>query len=293
MQVAFVPFGAQRPLPVGGGRMRPAGSRTAVVGVLNVTPDSFSDGGGALDLEAAVRIARRLAEDGADLLDVGGESTRPGAAPVDLAEELRRVVPVVKAIRDRIGLPISVDTTKAAVFAEAVAVGAVMLNDVSGLSADPELGRIAARSAAAVVLMHRRGDPRTMASHAVYLDVARETADELAEAVARAREAGVADEFIVLDPGLGFAKTPEQSWRLLAELDVCRLGRFPLLVGPSRKSFLGAATGRSNPLDRDFATAVVTADLARRGVEAVRVHAPAAARDAIAVARALVIGGLS
>lgn len=264
----------------------------AVVGVLNVTPDSFSDGGEAVDVETAVRLARRLADDGADLLDVGGESTRPGAAAVDLAEELRRVIPVVRAIRERVGLPISVDTTKAGVFAEAVLAGAVMLNDVSGLADDPELGRIAAQSAVAVVLMHRRGDPRTMAALAVYHDVAAETAAELAQAVARANAAGVSDEFIVLDPGLGFAKTPEQSWRLLADLDVCRLGRFPLLVGPSRKSFLGAATGRKNPLERDVATAVVTADLARRGVEAVRVHAPAAARDAIATAAALAAGGI-
>jgi dihydropteroate synthase len=263
------------------------------MGILNVTPDSFSDGGAAADVEGAVARARAMVVAGAAVLDVGGESTRPGAEPVSEAEELRRVVPVVRALVERVGVPVSVDTTKAGVFAAAVAAGASMLNDVSGLAADPEAGRLAARAEAAVVLMHRRGDARTMSAAAIYDDVVAEVAAELELAVARAHAAGLPDEALILDPGLGFAKTPAQSWRLVHGLEACRLGRYPLLVGPSRKSFLGAATGRTVPAERDVATAVVTAELARRGVECVRVHAVDAAHDAIAVAAALASGGAS
>jgi dihydropteroate synthase len=256
--------------------------------ILNVTPDSFSDGGAILAPDDAVRIARAMVEDGADVLDVGGESTRPGAEPVSTDVELSRVIPVIRALAERVGVPVSIDTVKAAVFAEAWRAGASMLNDVSALAADPALAAEAARTDAAVVLMHRRGDARTMSSLAVYDDVVREVAEELLQAVRRARAAGVVDERIALDPGLGFAKNPEHSFKLLSELDALRGGAFPLVVGPSRKGFLGAATGRAAPADRDAATAVVTADLARRGVECVRVHRPGFARDAIRTVAALV-----
>lgn len=257
------------------------------MGVLNATPDSFSDGGRWGNLDAAVAAARAMAAEGANLVDVGGESTRPGAAPVGLEEELRRVVPLVRALVERVGLPVSVDTTKAAVFREAAAAGAAVLNDVSGLSADPELGAAAAAADAAVILMHRRGDPRTMSSLADYADFDAEIAGELRAAVARALNAGIVPARIALDPGVGFAKSAADSFRAVARVDVWRLDGFPLLVGPSRKSFLGAATGRTNPAERDVATAVVVAALARRGVECVRVHAVAAARDAVLTASAL------
>jgi dihydropteroate synthase len=275
------------PFPLGMGRVLPAGGRTAIMGVLNATPDSFSDGGRWGNLDAAVAAARAMAAEGANLVDVGGESTRPGAAPVGLEEELRRVVPLVRALVERVGLPVSVDTTKAAVFREAAAAGAAVLNDVSGLSADPELGAAAAAADAAVILMHRRGDPRTMSSLADYADFDAEIAGELRAAVARALNAGIVPARIALDPGVGFAKSAADSFRAVARVDVWRLDGFPLLVGPSRKSFLGAATGRTNPAERDVATAVVVAALARRGVECVRVHAVAAARDAVLTASAL------
>lgn len=257
------------------------------MGVLNATPDSFSDGGRWGSVDAAVAAVRAMAADGATIVDVGGESTRPGAAPVGLEEELRRVVPLVRALVDRVGIPVSVDTTKAAVFREAAAAGAAILNDVSGLSADPELGPVAAAADAAVILMHRRGDPRTMSTFACYADFDAEIAGELRAAVARALRAGIVPARIALDPGVGFAKSAADSFRAVARVDVWRLEEFPLLVGPSRKSFLGAATGRANPAERDVATAVVVAALARRGVECVRVHAVAAARDAVLTASAL------
>ena len=261
------------------------------MGVLNATPDSFSDGGLWADLDSAVRAARSMADAGAVILDVGGESTRPGAAPVGVEEELRRVVPLVRALTERVGLPVSVDTTKAEVFREAAAAGASILNDVSGLRADADLGRAAAAADAAVILMHGRGDPRTMSSLASYADFESEVVGELRAAVARAAEAGVAPSRIALDPGIGFAKSAADSFRAVARVDAWRLGRFPLLLGPSRKSFLGAATGRTAPSERDVATAVVVAQLARRGVECVRVHAVGFARDAVLTAAALAEAG--
>ncbi|HYC77294.1 MAG TPA: dihydropteroate synthase [Planctomycetota bacterium] len=277
--------GTPFPLPLGRGRRRPAGAATAVMGILNVTPDSFSDGGGLPDVETAVAVARSMLEEGAEILDVGGESTRPGADPVDAAEELRRVVPVIRALTERLGATVSVDTSKAEVFEAAWAAGASMLNDVRALS-DADLAAAAARTEAAVVLMHGRGGPKTMATLARYDDVTADVARELGQAVARATAAGVDPARIALDPGLGFAKTAAQSWRLLADLDAVRLGRFPLVVGPSRKSFLGAAVGRADPRARDAAGAAIVALLARRGAECVRMHDAGAARDAVAVAEA-------
>lgn len=278
--------GTLLPLPLGRGRRLPRGGPAAIMAILNVTPDSFSDGGSVAGPDDAARLARAFVAEGAALVDVGGESTRSGAEPVPVAVEIDRVVPVVRALVERVGVPVSVDTTKPEVFVAAWRAGASMLNDVSAL-ADPDLAREAGRVDAAIVLMHRRGDPRTMAAAATYADVVREVAEELEAAVARATAAGAAEDRLVLDPGLGFAKTAEQSWRLVAAVDALRLGRFPLVVGPSRKSFLGAATGRAAPADRDVATAVVVAELARRGVECVRVHRPGAARDAVRVREAL------
>jgi dihydropteroate synthase len=225
-----------------------------------------------------------MVSEGACMLDVGGESTRPGAAAVAAGEEIGRVVPVVAGLVRRFPVPISVDTTKAAVFAAAWDAGASVLNDVSALGADPGMADAVARTDAAVILMHRRGAPANMMELARYDDVAADVAAELAPGVGRARRAGVDEARLVLDPGIGFAKTPDQNWELLRNLTPVRLGRFPLMVGPSRKAFLGALTGRRSPADRDVATAVVVAALARAGVELLRVHDVAAASDAIAVA---------
>ncbi|HUL60850.1 MAG TPA: dihydropteroate synthase [Anaeromyxobacteraceae bacterium] len=257
-----------------------------VMGIVNATPDSFSDGGRFLDPGAAVDHALRLAEEGADAVDVGGESTRPGAPPVAAAEEIRRVVPVVERLRARgFPLPISVDTSKAEVARAALAAGADLVNDVRAL-ADPELARVVAEAGAPVVLMHMRGTPADMAARAVYRDVVAEVRDELAAALARAEAAGVARERTILDPGLGFAKTAEHSLAILAGLAALKaLGR-PLLVGPSRKSFIGKVTGaRVEARLPGTLAAVAVAVLA--GAAWVRVHDVAAAREAARVAAAI------
>lgn len=256
-----------------------------LVGILNITPDSFSDGGRFLEPEAALTQAEKLRADGCQLLDVGGESTRPGAAPVSAAVEIDRVVPVVRALVERGLGPVSVDTRKAEVARAALDAGAAVINDVSGLAFDAQLASVVARAQAGLVLMHMRGTPDTMDDLARYDQVAVEVADELSAAARRATDAGVERERIVLDPGFGFAKTAEQSFRLLDELaTIVRLG-YPVLVGPSRKRFLGAATGRPAD-DRDRATAVACALAWDRGARLFRVHEAALAREALAVARA-------
>jgi dihydropteroate synthase len=257
-----------------------------LMGIVNATPDSFSDGGRFLDPDAAVAQALRLEEEGADLVDLGGESTRPGAPAVQVEEELRRVVPVIERLRARgFSLPISVDTTKGAVARAALAAGADLVNDVSALS-DPDLGRAAAEAGAPVVLMHTRGTPADMQSRAVYGDVAREVARELEAALARADASGIPREHTVVDPGIGFAKTPEQNVELLARVGELRtLGR-PILVGPSRKSFIGKLTGASPPERLPGTLAALTACVLA-GVELLRVHDVAAGRQAALVAAAI------
>jgi dihydropteroate synthase len=260
-----------------------------LLGVVNVTPDSFSDGGRFTDLAGALAHAERLRADGAYLLDVGGESTRPGATVVPPAEEIARVVPLVaELVRRGLG-PVSVDTRKADVARAALEAGAAAINDVSGLRFDPALGGVVAAAGAGLILMHMRGDPGTMDSLTRYGHVAGEVAGELRAAIARATAAGVAPERLVLDPGFGFAKTAEQNLRLLDELaTVVALG-YPVLVGPSRKRFLGVATGR--PVDdRDRATAVACALAWERGARLFRVHDVALAREALALAGALDAG---
>jgi len=254
-----------------------------LIGIVNVTPDSFSDGGRFTTLDRAVAQAERLIADGATLLDVGGESTRPGAAPVPVEEEVRRVAPVVEQLARRGLGPVSVDTRKAEVARAAIAAGAAVVNDVSGLAFDPELVRVAARAGVGVILMHMRGTPDTMDGLATYRQVAAEVAAELAASAERAVEAGVELERLVLDPGFGFAKTPAQNFRLLDELaTIVGLG-YAVAVGPSRKRFLGHATGRPVE-DRDRATAVACALAWERGARLFRVHDVALAREALAVA---------
>ncbi len=257
-----------------------------LMGIVNATPDSFSDGGRFLEPDAAVAQALRHADEGADLVDVGGESTRPGAPPVPAEEEIRRVVPIIERLRARgFPLPISVDTWKGEVARAALAAGADLVNDVTGLR-DPELGRAVARARVPIVLMHLRGTPADMAARAVYGDVAAEVAAELRAALERAADAGVAAESTILDPGIGFAKTAEQGVELLARVGELRaLGR-PLLVGPSRKSFIGKLTGA--PVgDRVPGTLAAVTACVLAGVELLRVHDVAACRQAAIVAAAL------
>ncbi len=265
-------------------RTRLPQGRTLVMGVVNATPDSFSDGG-AYD---PVKRGLRLAEEGADILDVGGESTRPNAAPVDAAEERRRTESVVRELARQTRLPISIDTTKASVAAAALDAGAEIVNDVSGLARDPELAR--AVSGAALVLMHMRGTPREMQSRAVYADLHGEVGQELMEALARAAAAGIARERIALDPGLGFAKTGAHNLTLLRRLrELTQLGR-PLVLGASRKSFIGAATDKAAP-DRLIGSVAAAVIGASNGVAVLRVHDVAATREALAVADAVRTSG--
>ncbi|MHA6802059.1 dihydropteroate synthase [Salinifilum ghardaiensis] len=271
--------------------------RCAVLGVLNVTADSFSDGGRYLDHGAAVRHAEELVEAGADIVDVGGESTRPGAERVDAEVELDRVLPVVRELVDR-GIPVSVDTMRARVAEGTLEAGAAIVNDVSGGLADPDMVRVVAEAGAPFVLMHWRGHSRDMNELARYEDVVGEVRAELAERVEAAVKAGVDESGIVLDPGLGFAKTGEHDWQLLNRLDVLLDLGYPVLVGASRKRFLGRllADAEGNPrppAGRETATAVISALSADRGAWGVRVHDVRASRDAIAVTAAWNAGGVA
>ena len=254
-----------------------------LIGILNVTPDSFSDGGRFPDLAAALRHADKLMADGCNILDVGGESTRPGAGAVPVEEEIRRVAPVVEALARTKAMPISVDTRKAAVARAALDAGAAVINDVTAFGFDPEMAAVVGRAGAGALLMHMRGTPDTMDGLATYRHVAGEVAVELGAAAERAERAGVARERIVLDPGFGFAKTPEQNLRLLDELATIVALGYPVAVGPSRKRFLGFATGRPVE-DRDRATAVACALAYERGARLFRVHDVALAREALTLA---------
>jgi dihydropteroate synthase len=271
-------------LPLADGRSLALGRRTLVMGVLNVTPDSFADGGQHLDPARAVDAACAMAAAGADILDVGGESTRPGAEPLSAAEERARVEPVLRGLIGRVGIPVSIDTYKAEVAEAALDQGATLINDISALEYDPALGRLAASRRAALILMHNRGRSRDMYREARYGDVVAEVASELRSRMAAALDAGVSPEAIVLDPGLGFAKRAEHSARLLARLDgLADLGR-PLLVGPSLKSFLERAIGRRTPDERQWATAAAVTAAVLSGAHIVRVHAVAAMVDVVSVA---------
>jgi len=245
-------------------------SRTGVMGVLNVTPDSFSDGGQFLDLEAAVRRGMDMAADGADLIDVGGESTRPGSEPVPAQVEMDRVVPVIKRLVAEIDTPLSVDTRKPEVAVAALHAGAVIVNDVSG-GRDPEVLRVVADTGAGMVLMHMLGEPQTMQAEPRYGDVVAEVKAYLAERLEAAAAAGVEPERLCVDPGIGFGKTLDHNLALLRHVDVfAELGR-PVLVGPSRKSFIGKLLG-ADVDDRLEGTAAAVAWVAAHGAHIVRVH---------------------
>jgi dihydropteroate synthase len=261
------------PLP-GGRALSLGGERTLIMGVINVTPDSFSDGGVLFDAAAAVEAGVRMAEQGAGLLDVGGESTRPGATAIDGAEEHRRVIPVVEGLARRVDVPISIDTYRASTADAALAAGASIVNDISGLRYEPELADVAARRGAAIILMHTRGRSRDMYQQASYGDVVAEVLDELRESMAFATGAGISKSRILVDPGLGFAKEAPHSFEALARLDEFSDLGCPLVVGPSRKSFLARPLGTSVPASlRDWATAAAVSAAVLAGAHIVRVHA--------------------
>ncbi|WP_235498857.1 dihydropteroate synthase [Knoellia sp. Soil729] len=266
-------------------------SRPLVMGVVNVTPDSFSDGGEWFEPEAAIAHGRELIAAGADLIDVGGESTRPGAERPPLEEELRRVVPVVKALAAE-GTAVSIDTMRAAVAAAALDSGAALVNDVSGGQADGEMAAVVAQAGIPFVVMHWRAHSTTMQSQAVYGDVVSDVCAELTARVETLKDSGVHSDQIILDPGFGFSKTAEHNWALLRHLDALVALGHPLLVGTSRKAFLGRlgrpAGAEPRPAtERDLTTAVTSFHSARHGAWAVRVHDVAATVQALDVADAL------
>jgi dihydropteroate synthase len=253
------------------------GERTLVMGVLNVTPDSFSDGGLFLDADAAVARAVAMERAGADIIDVGGESTRPGSLGVSAETELGRVLPVIERLRGKIRIPISVDTSRSQVAEAAAAAGAEIVNDVTALRNDPRIAEVVRRRKLALILMHMRGKPRTMQKSPFARDVLRDVADGLRHAVAAARRAAVAKSQMVLDPGIGFGKSYEQNCELLARLpELARLG-YPLLVGTSRKSFLSRVLEKSklhagSQTERIWGTAATVAASILQGAHIVRVH---------------------
>jgi dihydropteroate synthase len=265
--------------------------RPLVFGVLNVTPDSFSDGGAFLEPDIAVAHGVQMAALGADVVDVGGESTRPGAVRVDEAEERRRVIPVIRELTAE-GVPVSIDTMRSSVAEAAIEAGAVLLNDVSGGLADETMAKVAAESGLPYVVMHWRAHSTEMATRAVYDDVVADVVTELRDRVDALLSAGVSEDQLVIDPGLGFAKDGEHNWSLLRRLGALEsLGR-PLLIGASRKRFLGELLhgpdgALREPTGRDVATAALSALLAERGVWAVRVHDVRSTIDALSVVQAL------
>jgi dihydropteroate synthase len=277
------------PLPVVPDLPQPG--RTLVIGVVNVTPDSFSDGGQWFDPAAAITHGLDLLAEGADIIDIGGESTRPGATRPEVSEELRRVLPVVRELAAT-GACVSIDTMRAAVAEPAISAGAGLVNDVSGGKADARLLRLVAESGVPYICMHWRGHSEDMQSKASYADVVTEVINELRIQLDAATRVGVAPDKLIIDPGFGFAKTGEHNWQLLQRLEEFDVLERPMLAGVSRKSFLGrllaGADGSLRPAkERDDATTALTAVLALRQIWGVRVHSVRASRDAIAVAQRL------
>jgi dihydropteroate synthase len=266
-----------------GGRALDLGARTLVMGIINVTPDSFSDGGVLFNPARAIEAGVRMAADGADLLDVGGESTRPGAEPLVAAEELERILPVIEGLVPRVNIPISVDTYKAAIARAALEAGASLVNDISGLRYEPDLAVVVAKHRVPIILMHTRGRSREMYKQAVYNEVVDEVLDELRESLAFAGGAGIAKESTLVDPGLGFAKEATHSYEVLGRLgEFSDLGR-PIVVGPSRKGFLSRPLPKEVSASlRDWPTAAAVTAAVLGGAHIVRVHA---VREMIPVVR--------
>lgn len=262
-------------------------ARPCVMGILNITPDSFSDGNRHATLDLALAAAEQMVADGADIIDIGGESTRPDAPPVSAAEELRRVLPVIEALAGRVRVPISIDTWKSTVAAAALAAGAEVVNDISGMEFDPAMAETVAATDAGIVLMHTRGRPAEMQRNTHYADLVGEVGTYLRGCLAKAVAAGIGSERIVLDPGLGFAKSAAGNLEIIRRLqEFASLGR-PLLVGPSRKSFIGATLGR-DVHDRLFGTAAAVAVSLVNGARIFRVHDVRAMRDVVDMAAAII-----
>ncbi len=263
------------------------GNLPAVMGIVNVTPDSFSDGGQFIDRSAAVAHARQLVEQGADVLDIGGESTRPYSSPVSAEEELRRVLPVIEALVVELNVPLSIDTSKAIVARAAIEAGAEIINDVTGLSADPAMVPLAAQTGAAVCAMHMQGTPQTMQDNPRYDDVVSEVYEYLRQRRESLTAAGIAVDRIALDPGIGFGKTHQHNLALLANCQRFHALGSPLFLGPSRKGFIAKVLKHhalgTNDTDRDAGTVGVALSLAAQGVQILRVHNVAMVKQALAL----------
>ncbi|MDK9706680.1 MAG: dihydropteroate synthase [Desulforhopalus sp.] len=258
-----------------------------IMGILNVTPDSFSDGGKFASHEAAIAQAERLISDGADILDVGGESTRPFAPPVSTEEELRRVIPVIEAIRQKHAIPISIDTTKAAVADQALKAGADIINDVSALRADPEMLTVVRNTSVPVIIMHMQGTPADMQVQPTYNNVTQEIIDFFAERIAWLGANGVDLSRLIIDPGIGFGKTVDHNLSIIKHLDDLAALGLPVLLGHSRKRFLGEIAAIPVEAARDLVTAVVSALCAEKNIAIIRVHNVAATRQALLIAGAI------
>lgn len=270
------------------------GTRTLIMGILNVTPDSFSDGGRFLAFESALEHARRLVHEGADLVDIGGESSRPGAEPVALAEELRRVVPVIRAIRQEFSIPISIDTYKAPVAEAALEAGANIINDISALRFDAQMVKVVARARVPIVLMHMRGEPKTMQENPVYTDVMREIKEFLGERIEYALSHGIERENILIDPGIGFGKRVEHNIEILRRLGELKELGCPIVIGTSRKSFIGwVGSTHGEPLsvqERFEGTIASNVIAVVNGAQIVRVHDVVSMKRALAIADAVRYG---
>jgi dihydropteroate synthase len=270
-------------------RWLPYGERTLVMGVLNITPDSFSDGGKFYAPESAVEHALKMIAEGADILDIGGESTRPGSAFVSEAEELQRVLPIIKMLAAETSVPISVDTTKSAVARAALEAGAEIINDISALRFDAAIADEVAKAKAGLVLMHSRGTPKTMQDLPPVADIVSEVIGGLRESIASAQQRGVASESIAIDPGIGFGKTAEQNVELIAKLDqlVAQFAGFPIMIGTSRKSFIGKLLDNPPANQRLHGTIASVAASVLRGAHIVRIHDVKPAVEAVRVAEAI------
>jgi dihydropteroate synthase len=266
------------------------GKRTLIMGILNVTPDSFSDGGLYFDKEQAVAHGMRMVEEGADFLDIGGESTRPGSKPLELEEELRRVIPVIKSLAKEADVPISIDTYKSVVAQKAIETGAAMINDISGLHFDPDLGRVAAKEDVPIILMHIRGTPETMQKGVHYDSLFSEILQYLKDSIQRAESAGVDPQQIIIDPGIGFGKNLEDNLLIIKNLSEFRILGKPLLLGTSRKSFLGKILN-AEPKERLEGTLSSIAIGVLNGAHIIRCHDVLQAKKAIAVADAIRLAG--
>jgi dihydropteroate synthase len=262
------------------------GSRTSVMGILNVTPDSFSDGGRFLDKESAIAHGKALAEAGADIIDIGGESSRPFSDPVTAEEEIKRVVPVIEGLARHLTVPMSIDTTKARVAAQALDAGAVMVNDIGALRLDEAMAKLVADRDVPVVLMHMQGNPENMQANPTYKDVVGEVKDFLADAIDRAEEAGIDRSKIIVDPGIGFGKTVTHNLRLIKDLSALQPLGVPVLIGPSRKSFITKVLGPGDERREVGTQAAVTA-AAMNGVHIVRVHDVKRTRETLKLADAI------